>query len=49
MYYNSKSCVHVYYVRATPSDQLVENILKKKLRGFSTQANYTDRATATCR
>jgi hypothetical protein len=24
-------------------------LLKKKLRGFSPQANYTDRATAACR
>jgi hypothetical protein len=24
-------------------------LLKKKLRGFSPQANYTDRATAVCR
>jgi hypothetical protein len=29
--------------------RLNELKLKKKLRGFSPQANYTDRATAACR
>jgi hypothetical protein len=38
-----------------PEQEPIENILqmpqqcKKKLRGFSPQANYTDRATAACR
>jgi hypothetical protein len=34
-------------LRLHSADSLIEKI--KKLRGFSPQANYTDRATAACR
>jgi hypothetical protein len=38
-----KSCVKKFW------QTLLSRILKTKLRGFSLQANYTDRATAACR
>jgi hypothetical protein len=38
--------------RKTNTDKICEHkdtIMKKKFRGFSPPANYTDRATAACR
>jgi hypothetical protein len=34
---------------STPDDGLTRAKIKTKLRGLSPQANYNDRATATCR
>jgi hypothetical protein len=45
------SCLFIYVLTQQPKGYDDNNniIIIKKLRGFSPQANYTDRATAACR